>query len=329
MTKNDDGNSVSGGDDLQALLSDAGARPQPSSAAAQAAFAELRAEWHAKAAAHRKQRQRRRLTVMSAAAVVVLAVFTTISWQPLQNPSWGVELASGDVTIDGQPISGTRGAATHTLDLQQGDVLSTRTAARLTLPSGTDLRLAAGSSVRWLNENSLYLSAGSAYVDTKNVSSFDIQTEFGHVRDIGTRYMVVLETGSMSVAVREGAARIESVFGTDTALAAAQHAAVVHIDRSGVQSKREPASAARWDWIHAVAPGYADRRVPGLLEAIGKDLGKRVDYSSHGVQAAVANATVQGSLAGMPPREALLLVTRSAGLTCQENDESIIVGFNP
>jgi len=322
MTRDRESADESRDPELEALLSDAGARPRPSNTARDMAYAALREEWQAKATAHRQRRRQRVISMTAAAAVLVTAL--GVSWRVFEDPSWSAQLAAGTILFDGQAISGEQ-----TLTLVHDDELQATAPVRLVLPAGTDLRLAAGSQARWLSADSLYLSRGRAYVDTRNISDFSIETPYGEVRDIGTRYMVSLEAESMNVAVREGAAVISSTHGESTARAAAQQTAVVHVDRSGIKSHREAASDERWNWIHGVASGYTERTVPALLEAIGRDLGKRVVYANRGVEATIANTSVQGTLANLAPDEALQLVARSAGLVLTETDATITVDFIP
>lgn len=309
--------------ELQALLSNAGTRPQPSAEAEQAAFNKLHAAWQTKVAEHKKQQQRRWLSIASAAAAVVLAVFATTVWTPQQAGEWQVQLAAGSIKLADQPLT-----APQIFMPAQNQTLHAVAPTRLVSSQGADLRLAQGTTVHWLDQTNLQLDAGRIYVDTKDLSDFSISTEFGTVRDIGTRYMVDLNTNRLSVAVREGATEIASEFGQHTAHAKPMMAAIVHVDRSGLEIDVEPTSDQRWNWIHEVSSGYSERTVPALLSAIGRDLGKQVSYASHGVEATVANATVAGTLTGLAPREALQLVARSAELDWQEAENTIVIDFH-
>lgn len=308
---------------LAELLVDAGPRPQPSSDATARAYEILKSEWLTQVTARQTRTRQTRLISLSAVAAVSLVALTTLFWFPgAENNSWQIQLANGSVVLNSQAY-----ATPQTLTLSANDTLRTTSAARLQTVGGADVRLAANSQVKWRDEHSLYLSAGSAYVDTRELESFVIATDFGEVRDIGTRYMVSVDDERMVVAVREGAAEINSEFGLNTAIALPQTSALLYIDRSGAAQSVEPASNDRWNWIHAVPTGYLDRSVPEVLAQISRDLGKSVRFASRGVQATIASDTVQGNLINLRPRQALELVASSARLSWQESATFITIDF--
>jgi|GEM_PF-1497653 ferric-dicitrate binding protein FerR (iron transport regulator) len=309
--------------DLANLLTDAGARPLPSMSAQQAAYRALREDWQDKVQEHRQQRSRRRTSVLSAAAAVVLTVMAGLLWVPQAESQWQLQLASGELFVDGVLMEDI-----GNLVLEGNETLEASTAVRLSTPVGADLRLAAGSVMQWQDAENLQLSSGSLYIDTKERSDFNVQTAFGVVRDIGTRYMVSTDAETMHVAVREGAAEVDSTFGRYIAEAQPLQAAVLEVTAVGVAERVETTADSRWDWIHQVSSGYSERPVPALLDAIGRDLGKQVSYASRGVEATVTNTTVTGELEGLSPRDALHLVAQSAGLQWQEQANHIVVDFN-
>jgi ferric-dicitrate binding protein FerR (iron transport regulator) len=305
-------------EDMHTLLGGVEPLPEPRPEAMAKAYATLKADWQAQTQARvRRRRQRVWLSAVASVAVVAVAVMTLTVQQPT---GFGVALASGAVTIDGERFATPQNLAlAEELDMVVDEV------TRFKLDNGTDLRLAEGTRIRWYAPDRVFMQAGQIYVNTHDQAEFSVHTTLGRVRDIGTRYMVSLQTQALEVAVREGAAQVSSKHGIVLASADQQSSvsAVVHIDRSGAKQSREPSSAARWDWIHEASAGYESRVLPEVLSQIGRDLGKPVIYASRGVQATIAAEQVQGDLTNLAPYQALELVTKSAGLSWRELDQSI------
>ncbi len=309
--------------ELAALLTEAGKRPEPALQVQQTAYRALHTEWQQKVRLHRQQRQRRWVSVMSVAAVVTLTLSVGLLWMPQSDSVMRVHLASGDLTVNGVLHTQDR-----SLELPLNSRLQAHTAVRLTTAEGADMRLAEGSLLAWQDLHNLHLDAGSVYIDTHERSDFTIKTAFGSVRDIGTRFLVATDTNAMQVAVREGAAQVHSDFGQYTARAQPLEAAVLQVTTTGMTPSTETTAHPRWDWIHAVSAGYEEQTVPALLHAIGRDLGKPITWANRGVEVTLANATVSGQLQDLPPRAALQLVSRSAGLKWQEFENRIDIDFN-
>ena len=310
--------------ELGTLLSDAGQRPEPSKLATEQAYATLKSEWVEQVQIHNTQRQKKWLVSLSAAASVALVAMITLFnvTDDSSNGAWGVQVASGALTINGQSIAVNEDVQIHATDL-----LSTSSAVRLETAQGVDLRLAANSEIQWSTETSIALSQGEIYIDTREQADFLVDTRFGNVRDIGTRFMVSVENDALVVAVREGIAEVQSEFGLDTAAATTNTAALVRVDAAGRAVSEERTTNPRWDWIHEAPAGYVDRALPAVLKQIARDLGKSVEFRSHGVAAIVANDTVQGDLIGLAPHQALDLVTHSADLSWQEGADAITIDF--
>ena len=309
-------------DDMHTLLGGVEPLPEPRPEAMAQAYATLKADWQAQTQA-RARRRRQRVWLSAVASVAVMAV-AVVMFTMQQTTDFGVALASGAVTINGERFDTPQNLnLAEELDMVVDDV------ARFKLDNGTDLRLAQGTRVRWYAPDRVFMQAGQVYVDTHNQADFAVDTTLGRVRDIGTRYMVSLQSQALVVAVREGEAEVSSKHGVVRASANQQksESAVVHIDRSGAMQTTEPSSAARWDWIHAVSAGYDSRVLPELLSQIGRDLGMPVVYANRGVQATIAAEQVQGDLTHLAPYQALNLVTKSAGLSWRELDQSIQISL--
>jgi hypothetical protein len=182
--------------------------------------------------------------------------------------------------------------------------------------------------IRWLGPRHVHLVSGSLYVDTHGTSTFDVDTDQGRVRDVGTRYLVQADTGTTSVVVREGEVEVETKQSSVTARGDGVTAQVVGVAGLGLSVKDEPASSQRWAWILEVAPDYPEAGVRVLLDRICADLGKRLVFESPGVEAAVANLSLStGSLSGTDPELALEALVRSSGLGFTQNSTEVRLRF--
>jgi ferric-dicitrate binding protein FerR (iron transport regulator) len=226
--------------------------------------------------------------------------------------------------VDGSLRSGT---ATRMM-LEPGvEVLADGT-SRVVTPHGAELRLQAGTRVRWDGPETLSLADGSVYVATQGRASVEIRTPVGTVRDIGTRFMVALRDGELEVAMREGRTEITSDHGVFTASSDGRTGDVVEVDGGGIRARREPTSAARWAWIFEAHPGYRSDRVGELLDRIAADLGLGLAWVDPETEARAARQRIRGDLAGMGPEEALAVVLATSGLERLDgNGDALLIGF--
>ena len=310
-------------DDLNQLLAGVGKRPEPPAGTRERAYTALKATWTEQVRTRHARTRRRLLYTFSAVSAAVLATVMWFAFEPAATKqTWAVELAHGALVADTRTFD-----TAQALSVKPGDVWSATSTVRLETDNGTQIRLSEGSEIRWLDRQSIFMSNGSAYLDTHNMTQVVVGTPYGEVRNLGTRFMIESDSNGMLVAVREGTAQVESEFGRHTATADTLSAALLQIDEGGVAQTSEPASDERWDWIHAANPGYTDRTVPAVLRQIARDLGKTLRFSSQGVEAAIAYDRVQGQLTNMQPRQALELVTKSAGLAWQEDGTNLTIYF--
>jgi ferric-dicitrate binding protein FerR (iron transport regulator) len=306
--------------DIEDLLTSAGSRPEPSAVVTDKAYQLLKDDWSDLVEARKRRRQRSWLSIAASVGVFVAATWMINVYQ--QPSSWALSVASGQVQLNSTTYRSAQSMTVH-----EGDTLISVAVSRFTQPDGADLRLADATEVRWQGSNRFYLVKGSAYIDTQGTTDFVVQTPLGDVRDIGTRFMVSVDDDELVVAVREGAAEVSSAFGAQVAQADDLRAKLVTVDANGQHLQEEAFSAPRWNWIHTVATGYGNHSLSVLITQIGHDIGKPIRFASRGVEVSVANDKVDGSLDNMPPRQALDIVARSAGLVWQENAQEIILDF--
>jgi ferric-dicitrate binding protein FerR (iron transport regulator) len=308
---------VSRPDPIESLLERAAPRPEPPAAVRARVLAAVEGEWR------RQKRRRWRLPVGLAAALALAVVALLLAGR---EPNIPVHVShTGGAWVDGRLLAS--GGAD--LLLEPGAVLEARAPTRLTAGARTEIRLRAGTRLAWLAAEHVALEQGTIYVDTHGRGQLRVRTEFGEVRDVGTRFMVTLRDGGMEVALREGAAAIDTEHGRYTARARAQRGEVVLVRGDGVVAQLEPASAERWSWIHQVHPGYSSREILPLLRQISEDLGVALEFRSPAVEAAALQGRLEGDISGLEPAQALEVVLATSGFAVERPaPDRLVIGFH-
>lgn len=288
--------------DLQTLLEGIAPRPEPPPAVRARVWSAVEGEWH--------RHKRRRWHVPAALAATLLMAVVA---------GFLVTSRSGEVRIQVTDTGGLwvdgilHDQAGEALTLGSDTVLETDGSTRLIAAGGVEIRLRGGTRVTWLKPSAVELEQGSIYVDTGGRSHLQVSTPLGVVADVGTTFMVTLDGDAMEVAVRDGTTSIDTDRGTYLAQAHDHEGDVVTVGPSRITASAEPASAGRWQWIHAVNPGYAHREVMPLLQAIADDLGVGLEFASPAVRAAALKGRLEGNLNGLGPEEALNVVLGATG----------------
>ncbi|HEX7035448.1 MAG TPA: FecR domain-containing protein [Pseudomonadales bacterium] len=303
-------------DPLESLLRRAVPRPEPPADVRARVRAAVEREWR------RQKRRRRRVPAALAAALVM--TLGAVLWlaRPAHIP---VQVSHTDgLWIDGELFS----AGGVALELAPETVLEAQGPTRLTASNRIEVRLREGTRVVWLEPELVTLERGTIYVDTHGRGHLRVRTALGEVRDIGTRYMVTLHEGAMEVALREGAAAIDTEHGHYTARARDRRGDVVIVSGERLMAAVEPASAERWAWIHDVHPGYSSREVLPLLRQIADDLGLALEFASPAVQAAALQGRLEGDISGLGPAEALEVVLGTSGFVAEQPAaDRLLIGF--
>lgn len=292
-------------------------RPAPSEDARARVFAAVEQEWHAR-------QLRRRARWMAVAATVLIGIAVAVFVVDFDS-SFEVRLADVDV-LQVADVQYTMGGEQLRIDGNTG--MSTRGASRLIGPDGADLRLQAGTRIRWLGPEAIALDHGAVYVATHGNTAFEVRTAMGVVTDIGTRFMVTLVDDELEVAMRQGITEIATDHGTYRARGRITQGDVVRVTDERITARAEAASDARWSWIHEVHPGYSQTRIVDLLDAIAADLGLPLEFASPAVRASIMALDLQGDISQLSPEAALQVVLGSAGIRRVDQDgERLLIGF--
>lgn len=267
-----------------------------------------------------QQRVRRRWLAIgltaAAAAAVVAAVILRPSPAPPDTP---VAVARLIATTGGADIVGSSGrtvASGETLTAGSAVLTPPGTVAMLALEGGGELRVNAGTSIHLLAPRHVAVDRGQIYVDSGSSAGrapLTIRTPAGVVRDIGTRFDVLVQGENVRVRVRDGAVRLESARRADQAGAGQELSA----ESNGVVSIRTATTIGRdWDWILGVTrftlEGATLRRFLNWVETEG---GRQVEFGDARLEAAVGTTVLHGSIEGLTIEQALDAILPTCGLS--------------
>lgn len=284
-------------------------RGSPDPAARERAFEAVRAEWRKAQSQVASPRPARRALWLAAASVGVIALAGALWLQPFAPQIASLDRAYGSVTTAGDPLAvGTR--------LRRGATLVTAADSGALLRYSPDLtlRLDAGTRVTLADADSLRLEDGRVYVAISPGAavSYVVHTAAGDVRHVGTRFVVSTRGTGLDVAVRDGAVQVEAGSRAERAEAGE----VLHIAADGSVVRSVLADDAPWAWVGKLpAPIVIEGKpLAAFLRWYATETGRRVTYADESTRARAAAAILHGSVDGLPPAQALAIVTASVDL---------------
>lgn len=323
--------------ELEALMGDAGPRPEIPAEDLEAITRAARDTWRRQVAERRESPFRRarpigstgrtatavRLAVGVAALLVVALGLSW--WLGLWGPASAasavgrVDAVVGVVRMGVDEV-GAGAAVPPDAEIETG------AAGRASLRLGEALvaRLDSATRLRVLSAEVLELRAGALYLDTGALESagpadrprVEVRTPVGTVRDVGTRFVVRMEEdggGALAVRVRDGAvvvARRDETF-------RAGPGEELLVRKAGVVERRAvlPYGEA-WSWVLAAAPRFEleGRSLDELLDWVSRETGWSVRFEDEELAEAADGITLHGSLGALRPDQAPFAVLPGAGL---------------
>ena len=292
---------------VESLLQTAGRRSQPPEATYRQVLAAATASFRRKAA---RRRRRLWLTAAVAAAVTGGVILRMQPWQSAATPPPIVASVSRVIGT----VEWTAGEAwvplTEAFDeLAAGARLRTLPGARagLLLAGGRSLRLDSLTEVTLAAPDRLLVNRGTVYIDSGPTGaglSFEIITPAGTAHELGTRYELRVDDGSLRLSVREGRVMIER--GSQRVTSAAGERVMVDASGTIVHTAIAP-SSADWLWTEAVAPvpDIDGRSVAELLSWAARETGRQLYYATPELAAQAGSTILRGNIRDLPPLVAL------------------------
>jgi ferric-dicitrate binding protein FerR (iron transport regulator) len=183
----------------------------------------------------------------------------------------------------------------------------------LRLPEGGSLRLAPESRARLTGEYRAELLAGTLYFDSENVAGapqFAVTTPIGTLRDVGTQFMVELDSGRVELGVRDGRVAVER----DGERVEANAGEKLFVPEQG-NVRRESISTfgGDWQWVEQLAPPFDidGRQLSEFLDWVAAQTGRDVVFADAAVEQAARATTLRGSidLEPLPKLAAVMALT--------------------
>jgi ferric-dicitrate binding protein FerR (iron transport regulator) len=293
---------------LTRLLVKAGRRTEPPGETREAVYVSALVAWQQAVWQRRRQRQ----LYLAVAASIVAAV--ALLW-------YAVGTRPPDLI-----------AATHTSGqaVRVGEILRVNNQAGMVLntSAGEQLRIASGSVTQFVASERIKLLSGRIYVQSTasaaGAARLVVDTDFGSVTHVGTRYMVDLTGEQLAVSVRNGVVAINA-HNAHTQVSGGMQ---VVVDRAGRQSDRRVASNGDlWAWSDKLAPALQidGRRLSDVLQEIAFETGRRLEFADDGVRRVCGEIELKGPFLDMAAPDRLFAVLITTGLEAVENGDRILI----
>jgi hypothetical protein len=309
----------SDGDDVSQLVKLGGLRPAPPNARLERLRTAAHREWIRVVA-----RRRRRTLTVGAAVGIAAAVLLAVRLVPDRDRNSDVPPAiTATLTSATGAVQRAPRAATEPVMLRNGDSVTANdrlrtpgaVVAAFALANGASLRVNERTSVLIESPSVVTVEQGAVYIDTGGASTgaaIEVRTALGVIRDIGTQFEVDVTELRTRVRVRDGEVvltrnSVETRAGRGTQLVAAA---------DGVTSGSVPVFGAEWEWIGRL-PSPFDLSTHTLMEFltwVARETGYAVAFESDDLAEKARRMTVQGSIDGLTPHEALETVLPATGL---------------
>lgn len=296
-------------DTVERLIKLAGPRPAVPIDIAARVKANVHDAWRAEVD---KRSRARWIWTLPLAAAIATAVILTITNRPTAPATpWivaRIERVSGVNTL----TTGQQIASRSTIDTANGR-------ASVRLPDGTTVRIDDHSRVRFDTPHRIALQAGAVYITSAH-SGLRVETPYGLVRDIGTRFEVRLTVNMARVRVRDGIVMVGAKRATRGQQLAFQTPAEVFADSARTWG-------TEWEWTNDVAPNFAieGTRVSDFVNWVAGERGIDILYDSQATKARAERTTLHGSIASLRPDVAAKAILPTAGLHATIDDGVITV----
>jgi ferric-dicitrate binding protein FerR (iron transport regulator) len=207
-----------------------------------------------------------------------------------------------------------------------GEMVQTATGvvATFALEGGGEIRQNGDSVLRWTEPRHVSLDRGQVYVDSGGrAAPLTVHTIAGTVRDIGTRFEVLVRDGQLRVRVRDGAVRLDSPSGHHEAGAGRE--LVTGPGRPIVERPIET-FGADWAWIvQGTMFRLEGATLARFLEWVEAEGGRTVEFRVPRVADEVAATVLHGSIRGLSVEAALEATLPAAGLRHRVEGERVII----
>lgn len=314
-------------DELGRILRAAGPRPVPGAEATAVVRAAVQAEWLA-VVADRERQRRPAAWFAAAAAVGALAVgwWLTGSEPPVQAVQFAAVAHSAGM-VERRTDGGDWQPVAAGMLVSAGDRLRTGADGRVALAvdGGPSLRLDRGTEVAVADATHLTLSRGATYVDSHgSPRELVVETSYGVVTHVGTRYQARVVDDGLAVAVRDGQVRIAR--DGDTQRVQGGERLVLSAAGAATRTPLAP-YATDWAWAETIVPPPAidGMTLHEFVEWAARETGRVPVFATPAAEQAARGTVLHGSVTGLTPQQALDAMLRTTRLAHDIDGGSVIL----
>jgi len=311
-------------DAVEALLEQAAPRPAPPAGDEQQVREAVYAEWQAVTGKHRT---RQRVTYFAVAAAVILAVAVSFNAFRVTGVA-PVEVATisqdhGSIYLLGDQSELRELQDLTTIFAGQTVETSNDSGVGLAWRSGGSLRVDENTRVEFKSPNSVYLVSGRVYFDSQTMAAISggggatpdlvIETDYGSVTHLGTQYMTTVDSGTLTVSVREGQVDVNGRYtayeGQEMELVGSAQPSVTNISRT----------SGKWAWVEATAPtlDFSGKSTHDFLMWVERETGHAVAFESPEAEQTARTGGLRGTIEGLDPRAELEVRMRGEDLNVE------------
>jgi FecR protein len=268
-----------------------------------------------------RRRRARRAVLAAALAATAAVVVLLVRLGPGAEEAAPRDLVMATV----ERVEGT-GALKTGAAIRTNEWIETSATSRvaLRLKDGTSVRVDSGSVARLLAPGVIELTSGAVYLDTgRDSTALEVRTAFGTAHDIGTQFEVRLDPAAVRVRVRSGVVELRRSGESLTARAGTE----LTVSSGGATRRAIPANAPDWTWAANLAPVFEieGRTVAAFLEHTAREQGWTLHYADARLTRDSAAIVLHGSVAGLPPQDAVAVALSASGLGHRLDGEDLHV----
>ncbi|MCP5090724.1 MAG: FecR domain-containing protein [Gammaproteobacteria bacterium] len=335
MNDFDQGTSVPSDDALEQLLKRAVPRLTPSKSDEAAVRQAVRAEW--RRVSSTRQSHRRVLNYAMAATVLigVFALFSVFRTSPIET----VQVATIEKSFGSIYLLGEESELRETVDLssvRSAQTIVTGAGAGMALAwvSGGSLRVDENTRVEFTTDNSVYLKSGRLYFDSEpsamfagtkasESDGFVVNTDYGEIAHIGTQFMTRVDTGELTVSVREGQVDVDGTYHRHVATSGQQ---VTFFGRQQPAVLNLSAHAKEWNWVGRTSPpaDVDGKPIHEFLKWVHRETGLETRFEGQAEQVA-RNELLKGTMIDAEPLDALQRWMATTALEYDVNESEGVI----
>lgn len=300
------------------LLHLAGPRPDVPAERASRVREAVRAHWQAGT-------RRRRLRQRAAAGAALLATAAMVALLARWGRGVDGQAPLGDVLATIERAEGN-GLLRPGAAVRVGDWIETESTARvaLRLTDGTSLRVDRASRARLVTATVIELASGTVYLDTgRNATGLEVRTALGTAYDIGTQFEVRLDAAAVRVRVRSGIVEMRH----NGASVSARAGTELTMSATGAVQRAIAPDGPEWGWAASLAPEFTieGRTVAAFLDHVSSEQGWAVRYADARLTRDASSIILHGSVAGLPPLDAVSVALSASGLAHRLDGDVLMV----